>query len=208
MNLFPPLFAAGWDARDVIQYVILFLIFVVPIISQLIKKVRGIPPPDQRPLPVRPDPPADVADEIEDFMHRAAQRKPIQIKRQTAAALSPVVAEPVRAEVVVERLVGKQVKTHFNEQKFSKREANLGKEVAQTGSELNQRLHQVFDHNVGNLEDAPDTAGGSSSNKPPEVAAGTSLFTSGLFDLLSNPNSLRQAIVLNEVLRRPEDRWG
>lgn len=207
MNLFPPLFAAGWDVGTVINIVILFLIFVVPVISQLFKKVRQIPPPDQRPLPPRPGQ-FDVADEIEDFMHRAAQRKPIQALRQTAATPSPVVADPIRAEVVHERLVtgqvDKHVKTHINERKFDKREANLGQQVAKTGNKLNQHLHQVFDHHVGNLGDALGTAG-----EPPEVttAEAPSLFITGLFDLLSNPDSLRQAIVLNEILRRPDERW-
>lgn len=212
MNPFPPLFAAGWDAGDVIQIVIVFFIFVVPIISQLFKKIRQIPPPDQRPLPPRPAP-LGVADEIEDFMHRAAQRKPIQAKRQSATAASPVVAEPVRAEVVHERLVAgqvdKHVETHINERKFDKREASLGRQVAQTGSELSQHLHQVFDHHVGSLGDVPNNAGESSSLKPPEVttAEAPSLFITGLFDLLNNPDSIRQAIVLNEILRRPDERW-
>ena len=204
---------AALDVKEVIQIVVVFLIFVVPIISQLVKKVRQIPPPDQRPLPPRAAP-VDVADEIEDFMRRAAGRQPARGQRQVAAP-SPVVAEPVRAEVVAERpsggQLGDQVKSHFSEYQFNRSESKLGKEVGQTGSELNQRLHQVFDHHVGKLEAAPDKAPGSPSIEPQKLAAAAtevpSLFTTGLFDLLSNPDSIRQAIVLNEVLQRPEERW-
>ena len=33
-------------------------------------------------------------------------------------------------------------------------------------------------------------------------------FATGLLDLVSSPDSLRQAIILNEILHRPEERWG
>ena len=82
---------------------VIVLIFIIAGIAQLVAKIRQIPPPGQRPLPPRPAPP-DVADEIEEFMRRAAQRatRPRRTGQLVVQQPSPPAAEPVRAEVVAE----------------------------------------------------------------------------------------------------------
>ena len=85
--------------------------------------------------------------------------------------------------------------------------------MAQADREIDQRLHQVFDHNVSNLELMPGEAATAPVVVAPLELTEQSLldipatFATGLSDLLADPDSVRQAIVLNEILHRPEERW-
>ena len=207
--------AVGLD--DLIKIAVILLIFVIPAIGQLVAKLRQIPPPDKRPLPPRPAPP-DVADEIEKFLRRTVQRRPAQDTRPVRAQEpSPPVAEPVRAEVVGEQRVGGQVTEHvkeyLDEQDFTRRGDQLGKEVAQVDQKIGQHLQQVFDHRVSKLETVPGEAAAPPVAYEPPDLVGTAAdipdtFATGLLGLITSPDSLRQAIILSEILHRPEERWA
>jgi hypothetical protein len=215
MNLSSLLFAA-LDAGEVVKLAVLILIFVVPVIGRLLAKIRQIPPPDKRPLPPRPVVP-DMADQIETFMRRAAQGQPARMAKPVIVqSSSPVVAKPVQAEVVADRPVGGQVSEHvqkyLDEQKFTQREGELGKEVAQADREIDQRLHQTFDHRVSELSAKQgEAATPTAAYEPPDlVGAGADIpvtFATELLGLIGDPDSLRQAIILSEILHRPEERW-
>ena len=85
--------------------------------------------------------------------------------------------------------------------------------MSQADREIDQRLHQVFDHHVGDLELMPGEAATAPMVAAPLELTEQSLldipatFATGLTDLLANPDSVRQAIVLNEIIHRPEERW-
>lgn len=195
--------------------------FVAPLVRQFLSKVRTFPPPDKRPLPPPTSP--DVADEIEEFMRRKMERR--QARRERIEAKSdakPIQAEivvavkPVRAEVVAEKPVGGQVSAHvekyLDEQEFKRRESNLGKEVAQADAEINQHLQQVFDHRVSKLAAVPgEAASPPVAYAPPDLVGAAAdipeTFATGLLELVGDPDSLRQAIILSEILHRPEERW-
>lgn len=222
MSPFDPLLAKV-DLEDVIRVVVIVLILVVPVIAQLVAKIRQIPPPNQRPIPPRPAPPDNVADEIEEFMRRAAPRRPTKGVRPVVIEASPVIAEtveaqPVKAEVMADaaRPVGGQVAEHvtkyLDEQSFTEREAALGRDVAQADREIDQRLRQKFDHGVSQLAAVPgEAAKPPVAYEPPNLTGATedipATFATGLLDLVANPESLRQAIILSEILHRPEERW-
>lgn len=214
MNLLTPLFAID---PNLIKLIVILLIFVVPAIGQLIAKFKQIPPPGARPLPPR-EGDIDVADEIEEFMRRAAERNANQGTRPAVAQQAPPpVAAPVQAEVVLDQPVGGQVTAHvtkyLDSQDFERRESQLGQEVAQADEQIDQRLHQVFDHRVSKLESVPgEAAKPPAAYAPPDlVGAGADIpdsFATGLLELMTSPDSLRQAIILNEILHRPEERWA
>jgi len=82
-----------------IKAIVLAAIFILAGLGKLVAKLQQIPPPGQRPLPPRPAPP-DADDEIEEFMRRAAQRQPARGTGPLAIQSSPVLAEPVRAQVI------------------------------------------------------------------------------------------------------------
>jgi hypothetical protein len=220
MSSLAPLLAAGIPIDAIIKLAVIFFIFIVPVIGQAMAKWRSIkqaqaggPQRFERPVPVKP------ADEIEEFMRRAAT------KASTTASARPMrrpptrlpAEKPVQAEVVADAPVGakigKQVERDLDTEEFTKRTTQLGSEVAQADKEIDDHLHQVFDHHVSKLEFVPGEAA-----TPPVVVGPVELteqslldipatFATGLTDLLADPDSVRQAIVLNEVLHRPEERW-
>ncbi|MBN2474922.1 MAG: hypothetical protein JXB62_09970 [Pirellulales bacterium] len=223
---FAPLWAQGWD--DLIGIAVVILFIVVPAILQLLGKgVKG----QQKPAPRRPPAPrgqgqpvaGDVEDEIGEFLRRAAQRRggqqppppPPQPARRPATA-QVVVAQPVEAEVARPRALGNEVQEHVGQfldaGKFKQRSSQLGTEVAHSDERIEDRLHKTFDHEVSQLTAVPGEAAASPRAEAPSepedriehlpVPA-----AAGLPALLSSPTNLRQAIVISEILQRPEHRW-
>ncbi len=227
MNAFAPLLAAN-DA-ELVKLVIIVVFGILVGIGKFIAMVQKGKPPaamGQRPAP----PPAananlanaNAANEIEEFMRRAAARPRPQanagsIRRSPQPQLRPQVEKPVQAQVVSTEPVGariaKDVERDLDTQEFGKRTGQLGSEVTQAVGEIDQHLHQVFDHYVSNLELLPgEAAAAPAAVGPVEVSEQSLLdipatFATGLTDLLVNPESIRQAVVLNEILHRPEERW-
>ncbi len=219
MNFLVPLLAAV-NPDVVVKIVVLLLIFVVPAIGRLLATIRQMKqPPVGRPRPARPVAP-DVAEEIEEFMRRAAQRRNTQGTQPASPPTPmPAAAEPLRAEVVAEPPVGGQVEEHVKKyldaEDFSRRSQALGEEVTQIDRDIGEHLHEVFDHQVSRLEVVPGEAAASPTAAEPSelaeaapVAAVVPLVANGVLDLVNSPESLVQAIILNEILHRPEERWA
>jgi hypothetical protein len=219
MNALVPLLAAAVNPDVVVKIVVLLLIFVVPAIGRLLATIRQMKqPPVGRPRPARPVAP-DVAEEIEEFMRREANRRNTQGTQPASAPTpTPPAAEPLRAEVVAEPPVGGQVEEHVKKyldaEDFSRRSQALGEEVTQIDRDIGEHLHEVFDHQVSRLEVVPgEAAAPPTAAEPAElaeaapVAAVVPPVASGVLDLVNSPESLVQAIILNEILHRPEERW-
>jgi hypothetical protein len=217
MNAFAALLAAV-DFQT-IKFIVVMIVFLLAGLAQLVAKLQKIQPPAGRPRPPRPVAP-DVADEIEEFMRRAANRRNVQGTQPVAAPTpppTPAAVQPGRAEVSAEQPVGGQVEEHVKKyldaQDFSRRSQELGEEVAQVDRDVGQHLHEVFDHQVSRLEVVPGEAAAPPvavepsdlSEASPEIPA---TFATGLLGLINSPDSLRQAIILNEIIHRPEERWG
>ena len=163
--------------------------------------------------------PADITDEIETFMRRVLGEKAPDAKPATRREPRPVVLtveQPVQAEIIAEQPTGeqvnKQVEKYLDSREFTDRSSRLGGEVVQADEQFEEHLHQVFDHRLGqfdqtdqaaNAATAPiaDLSGPAPIEMPPTVAA-------GLVAMLSNAESVAQAIVLSEIIRRPEERWA
>jgi hypothetical protein len=80
--------------------------------------------------------------------------------------------------------------------------------MAQADEKRVEHLQEVFGHQVGQLGDeaTPTIASQESvSAEAPAVAAGPAFDLVGMF---GQPDKLRQAILLQEILQRPEHRWS
>lgn len=77
----------------------------------------------------------------------------------------------------------------------------LGEEVAQADDRMQAQLQQKFDHRVGTL--APSSA---STISQQDVIPGSSAARE-FRELLARPGGMRQMVIANEILRRPEERW-
>ena len=222
MSPFAPLLAAG-DAELIKLVIIIVFGILVGIGKFMAMAKKGNPPAAVGRPPAQPTPAnANAGNEIEEFMRRAAAKpRPTAnaepVRRSPQPQLRPQVEKPVQAQVVgdepVGAKIGKQVERDLDTQEFTKRSTELGSEVAQADREIDQHLHQVFDHHVSNLELMPGEAAAAPVVVGPVELTEQSLldipatFATGLTDLLADPDSVRQAIVLNEILHRPEERW-
>jgi hypothetical protein len=137
--------------------------------------------------------------------------------------VTPVVGEVVEAERPRESLA-EQLAHRPERSVFDQRARQLSQVQQASDSEFRQHMQKVFDHDVGKLKPAAmgmfeaagaaaaavatqaasaAAAGAQSSTAPSTVRARTSDIA--LF--LAGKKNIRDAIVLTEILRRPEERW-
>jgi hypothetical protein len=115
----------------------------------------------------------------------------------------------VEAEVIDAELAetGDSVSRHVSQhlrgaEEIAAHTRQLGAEVDSADEKLEAHLHQVFDHELGRLKNmASQTAATPPPPPAPDVTAHE------LLTLLRSPESIRDAIVMAEVLRRPLERW-
>jgi len=141
----------------------------------------------QQPPPPRTVPPARLAPAREDVVY-----------------LEPVEVEVVDAELAeLGDDVGRHVAQHLRgDQEIAEHTRQLGAEVDQADDKLESRLHSVFDHQLGQLKKtATDTAATAHVRGLPDVSLGE------IRGLLRSPGSIRDAIVMAEILHRPVERW-
>jgi hypothetical protein len=86
--------------------------------------------------------------------------------------------------------VSSHVATHLDSSSFDERAAQLGEKVDLADDNLEAHIHQVFDHQVGNLA----TSTGVVREQAPAH------LTEAVYDMLDSPQDLRQAIILAEIL--------
>jgi hypothetical protein len=180
--------------------------------------MRPPPPPAGGPRPggpARRD--SSVQDEIDDFLRRVSGRRGTERPTVAAPAPKPKRPEtPLQAEIVddaadepVGAQVGKQVEKYLDTGEFTRRTSQLGGDVAQADAETDQRLKQVFSREVSQLAKKPGEAAAppapDESTVAPQIAAAVA--PAGLFALLGDAEGIRHAVVISEILRRPEDRW-
>ena len=226
-----PLFAAA-DFIQLLIYGIVFLFWVFGQLLGNKKNKKQPRPRPQQPQPVdmaegmpelrRPGPgnrgpgnrgpgnpgPINQEDalrsEVEDFLRRAQgkppkskptpqpvrQREPLRPKRKKP--LIPVVAKEKRPTLRSEG-VAEHVSRHISTQDIAAHAQTLGAEVATADDQLESRLHKKFDHEIGHLEHRERAVKGPEVDMAADVAA-----------MLRSPEGMRQLIIANEILRRPE----
>jgi hypothetical protein len=233
-------------AGDAMGTLLVFAIVLLSAIARLINKAREAKQladrnrprdPAAPPRPQTPEKRDPLANEIEDFLKRAAQRRQSAAQRRASPPAEPVITlSPADVEAPTRRLVqtptvdlGTQqsaqliplegqpdsVAAHVQEQlsaaKITAATQGLGREVTDLDRGFEQHLHQTFDQRVGRL-----TGLGGESATPQgaiDLDASSQSITAaaesfrGLSALLANPGSLRQAVVFSEIFNRPESRW-
>ena len=93
------------------------------------------------------------------------------------------------------------IKTTVSTADIAEHASHLGEQVHNRPDVVDSRVHDKFDHDLGQLQKAEITA-------PSIVDHGkgieTSTDISSVLDLIKNPNSLKQAVILKEILDRPK----
>ncbi len=174
--------------------------------------------------------PAALEDEIGDFLRRAARggQQPPQQARPPQASLPPRpvqarpkpsrpsrprapvprrAQQPLAAEIVdparppVGQGLSEQIARDINTADIARHAGALGKETSQATAKLEHQIHEKFDHQLGDLQRQPQATPAEPEATLPITSA------AGLSALLSDAESLKQAIILNEILQRPDHRW-
>ncbi|HUY92200.1 MAG TPA: hypothetical protein VMV10_25900 [Pirellulales bacterium] len=218
MNVgFAPLLAIDQSTLRILGVIVVALIYVFNHFVGSAKAQQRRPPrADPR---LRPPAPGkqEVNDEVAEFLRRTAERstkrppepqmapqapRPL-VERRTLSA--PLWGDLVEVEAIDEPPTGagvaSSVQQHLNNREFAERARQLGS-VDQEERAFEAQVHQAFDHQVGHLAmRAEEPAPGAAPPAAPAISSQT------LAALLADPQNLRGAIVLNEILQRPTDRW-
>jgi hypothetical protein len=102
----------------------------------------------------------------------------------------------------------KSVAEHVNENVTSavnqirEEVSRLGERVVAADRQFDTQMQQKFDHEIGSLGDRH-----AERVQDQQPAVGPVNPAVIIATLLANPDGMRQAMIINEVLRRPEERW-
>jgi len=231
--LTPPL--AAIDIGVIVTIVIVIITVLGQVVVKWREAMRGPgggPRPGRpNPPPNRPRGQDPVADEIGEFLRRVSDRRTQQapparprdvppLAREMPSARPPLPPRPEQqAEVILLEAepvepdggVAEHVRQRLGAAKFGQLQPELGKEVAAADQKVESHLHQVFDHQIGRLSMIPGEAAKVTSVAP--VSPGEQLgplpssAAASVADMFANPTTARQAIVIHEILARPEHRW-
>lgn len=114
----------------------------------------------------------------------------------------PSTQEAVAAEVVAGAGVNEHVRRSLSASKLGQLGPQLQSKVEMTDERMEQHLHQAFEHRLGDLKARP--AERLTQTTPTDASLGAL----ALVAMLRDPAGARQAILLNEILSRPEHRWS
>jgi hypothetical protein len=107
-------------------------------------------------------------------------------------------AKPRRRQSVAEH-VAEQVTSHTRD--LAAKASQLGQRIAVEDQQFDVQIKAKFDHTVGTLADSTVPPATEQSPPPSDSPAAQ------LAALLANPSGIRQAVLINEILRRPSERW-
>jgi hypothetical protein len=213
---------------SIIPFLIMLLILGF---MSLIQKLAKVQAPQQRPgRPPRPENP-DVQRQIEEFLRRATERnagrvpqgdRPAQPpaaattaqrgprKATKAEPAAPPAPETAEEAPVGSRLAG-QVQQDINTAEFTRRSRELGGKVVQGDQQFEEHVDQAFQGEISALSQRPGETASAPRVEPAksptfaEVARPVSTIAGVSFtDLLTSPETILQAIVVSEILRRPD----
>ena len=222
---------AEWGAW--IKLVVPLVGFLIYAVNQILNRERkGQPAKPARPVPRRPSAPNPNAQrppvpgrpaapqktdpllaEIQKFLKQTNPEK-----RSPARPL-PSAAKPVRVEVVKPRsdtAIGDSGarpldSRHLDTAEFSARAAHMTDDMKRGDAEREQHFQQTFTHKLGRLTDTSVAGAKAVAPDAPAAAVGPTGQPAPPSDWLplptTTPEDLRRAIMLNEILQRPEHRW-
>ncbi len=159
-----------------------------------------------------------MADDLDAFLRQAAARRaerkkpspaqPAPSKRQPALPQQPVQrrtavdpAEVQVVEAVVVPVPPDRLESNVDTSRFGRRADQLGEEVELADEHVAERLHDTFDHRLGSLK----VDGG--LNAPAEQGAVELSLRQEIAAILADPQAVRKAIILSDILSSPEHRW-
>lgn len=185
-------------------------------LEEFLRRVQGDQGPQPEPEPVaREAAMAEVAPagerRIEVFEDEPEERpvrrqldpfeEPVRRREKPPATVQdpePVVLEPVTASTSVSSVEAR----HLPESQLAEHATHLGERIAGSDDRLQARLDAKFGKSMGTLDAERKQA------EKSEASAGEPTPAQRVAEALASPTGVRDAVVLNEILRRPTDRWS
>ncbi len=171
-------------------------------VEEFLRRAQGKPAGQQQPAQPKPARPqrqrATQQQPLEPRPIKGAQREaakppsqPVEPPARMRPKPQPLQPVDLRRESVVEH-----VAHHVNTLEIKEHTSHLGEEVALADDHLEAHLEEAFSGQLGSLQ-----------HREREVAEQGLSIAEEIRNLISQPTGMRQMIVANEILRRPEDRW-
>jgi hypothetical protein len=150
------------------------------------------------------EPPVGSAPRGEPMPRPAVPAKPVAAAPSPPATSSspPTPSRPPRRSVIPRKR--KSLAERATERaavrasRIAAQTSHLGQRIIEDDQQFDVQLKAKFDHTVGTLAESARPA---AEPVPRETPAGQ------IAAMLATPDGVRQAIVVNEILRRPVDRW-
>ena len=157
-------------------------------------------------------------DPIADFLRRAAERRgqqapaQRQVVKQIVDADVVEDAEIIEADEVVAEDVARHVARRLDTSRIEKHVSQLGAEIDRSDDVMEAHLQDAFQHKLGDLGARTAAAEESvldddAKQKGSPSAPPAQMPQVDILGMIRRPQELRIAIVLNEILTRPEHRW-
>lgn len=128
-------------------------------------------------------------------------------KQQRPPRIAPPVEEVVDADIIdvdviesADRFSKKVARDFRGSEQISKHASQIGRQLEQSDENMDAHVHQALDHKLGTLKQSDTKA-------PQAQIDATTDVVLNLKKSLSSPDSLRNAIIVSELLRRPEENW-
>lgn len=167
--------------------------------------------------------------EVEEFLRRVAQRRQQQAQQaarhnQPGTQAVPVSRVPPSSAPLVDAVIVaedagvsgsnivRNVRSHLDAQSFDERARHLGEGARLSEQRLERQVEQRFQNEVttNSIRTATDSVSAIAPMTPITGAIGSTTdatTASQIVNMLRNSESLRNAILISEVLNRPESRW-
>jgi hypothetical protein len=197
--------------NNLFTIVVVFVFIIIPLIGVIASKLQEVA------QPARPQPPnrgegGRIQEQIDEFLRRAARRRSgqpgVAEEPQAVEVLADDDDAPVGGRVV------QQMQKYMDTSDFRRRSEQMGGEVAQADQQFTQQVGQAFSGQVGRLALRPgeaaqraevveDETGAQDDASRPTLDA-LPVAGSGLAELLGSPENIVQAVIMAEILRRPD----
>ena len=149
--------------------------------------------------------------ELENLLAEIARQQGIDVpqkqpSRQPAATRRHAEHEPMDAIIVEAEPVREDIFSHVartvDTSDITQNVSHLGADVGHADDRMDARVHERFDRQLSQIN---DRAYGEQEDESVGAASSEAAFQ--VADVFRNPLATRQAIILNEILTRPTDRW-
>jgi hypothetical protein len=208
---------------DAFGIILVTVFIVIPFVGVILSRMRDISQQQQAQRPMAPADNRRIQEQIDEFLRRASQGRAGPPPNQKPPPVRSAGSQPVAVEVLdddqVGSDVGQQVRQYLDTSEFRRRSDALGGEVVQADEQFTQQVRKTFSGEVSKLAARRgDTAAPPEVVEPDvveaELVAGEEASRptldalpaagSGLADLLGSPDNIVHAIIMSEILRRPE----